>query len=183
VDGGKPITVNAYNAATVWQRTYSSALYSDTNVHTVTITTPPGTKYVDVDAIQIVAPATALSAGTYDDTDPAWVYTGNWTTPTYTTGPVNNTLHLSNASNATATFTFQGPARFVLTYTAASNRGLIQVSVDGGKPVTINAYSAKTVWKKLYTSPLYAGTGIHTVTIFTPVNGKFVDVDAIKIQP
>ena len=30
------------------------------------------------------------------------------------TGPLNNTMHYTNATGATATFTFQAPAKFIL---------------------------------------------------------------------
>ena len=155
--------------------------YSDTGSHTVTISTPGDGKYIDIDAIQIVAPPTPQGVGTYDDTNAAWTYTGSW--GTYSgTGPYNNTLHYSNATGATATFTFQGPAKFVFTYSTNTNRGNILISVDGGAAVPINAYGS-ALWLQTYTSATYTGTGSHTVTISTPGDGKYIDVDAIQISP
>jgi hypothetical protein len=177
VDGGEPVLVNAYNATSLWQQTYTSDMYSDTDAHTVTITTPGDDKYIDVDAIQIVSPR---GPGIYDDTDPAWAYTDNW----YTwngTGPLNGTMHYTNATGASATFRFQAPAKFILYFQKSSNRGNILVSVDGGEPVLVNAYSATNLWQQTYTSDMYSDTGAHTVTITTPGDGKYIDVDAIQI--
>ena len=177
VDGGAPVLVNTYNASNLWQQSYSSSMYSDTGIHTVTISTPGDGKYIDVDAIQIIAP---LGAGKYDDMNTALAYGGSWSTYTGT-GPYQNTMHYTNATGATASFTFQSPAQFILSYQAASNRSDILVSVDGGAPILVNAYSATGLWQQTYTSPMYSGTGVHTVTISTPGTGKFVDVDAIQI--
>ena len=151
-------------------RRYTSAMYSDTGSHTVTISTPGDGKYIDVDAIQIVAPPTPHGVGTYDDANAGWTYTGSW--GTYSgTGPHNSTLHYSNATGATATFTFQGPAKFVFTYSTNTNRGNILISVDGGTPVSVNAYGS-ALWLQTYTSATYTDTGSHTVTISTPGDGS-----------
>jgi hypothetical protein len=49
--------------------------------------------------------------------------------------------------------------------------------------VAVNAYSATGAWQQSYTSAMYSDTGTHTVTISTPGNGKYIDVDAIQIVP
>jgi hypothetical protein len=92
-------------------------------------------------------------------------------------------MHYSNETGATVSFTFQAPARFILFYQGYSNRSNILISVDGGTPVLVNAYSATNQWQRSYTSEMYADTGTHTVTIATPGNGTYIDVDAIQIQP
>jgi hypothetical protein len=92
-------------------------------------------------------------------------------------------MHYSNATGATASFTFQAPARFILFFQAAANRSNILVSVDGGTPTAVNAYSTTGLWQQKYTSAMYPDTGSHTVTISTPGNGSYIDVDAIQIVP
>ena len=179
VDGGAPVLVSAYSASSQWQQTYTSAMYSDSGSHTVTITTPGDGKYIDVDAIQIVAPPTPHGVGVYDDANAAWTYAGTWSTWSGT-GPLNNTMHYSNATGANASFTFQAPAKFVLTYSTNTNRGNIMISVDGGTPVPVNSYGS-AVWQKTYASLAYADSGAHTVTISTPGDGKYIDIDAIQI--
>lgn len=181
VDGGEPVRINAYSSTVKWQQSYTSILYSDTSIHTVTISTPGNGKYIDVDAIQIVAPPTPQGSGTYDDTHSAWMYNGSWGTWNGA-GPSGNTIHYSNTTGATATFTFRAPARFILTYSANSNRGDIMISVDDGAPVPINSYNSSVLWLQTYTSEVFSDTGAHTITISTPGNGKYIDVDAITIE-
>ena len=180
VDGGTPVLVNAYNATSLWQQSYTSDMYSDTNSHTVTISTPGDSKYIDVDAIQIVAPPMPQGVGMYDDGNAAWSYTGSWATWSGS-GPHASTMHYSNATGATASFTFQAPARFKLFFQKAANRSNILVSVDGGTPVLVNAYNATSLWQQSYTSDMYSDTNSHTVTISTPGDSKYIDVDAIQI--
>ena len=52
--------------------------------------------------------------------------------------------------------------------------------MDGGTAVPVNAYSS-AVWQKTYTSLAYTDSGTHTVTITTPGDGKYIDIDAIQI--
>jgi hypothetical protein len=57
VDGVAVAKLNAYNTTTVWQKKYTSPLYTDTKYHTVVIkNTSPTGKYIDVDAVQIISP-------------------------------------------------------------------------------------------------------------------------------
>jgi hypothetical protein len=178
VDGVLVTTVNAYNASLVWQRTYTSPVFT-LGVHTVEIknTNTPAGSYIDVDAIRIIAP---LGAGVYDDAHAAWTYSGAWTAYSGA-GPYSNTMHYTNSVGASATFMFNG-TQFVLTYTAHPNRGSFEVWVDGALVTTVNAYSASLTWQRTYTSPVFS-LGVHTVEIKntnTPV-GSYIDVDAIQI--
>jgi hypothetical protein len=140
----------------------------------------PEGSHCDIGAYE-APPTVGVGPGMYDDTDPAWSYSGDWSTWSGS-GPYNNTMHYTNATNATATFTFQAPAQFVLYFQASSNRSNILISVDGGAPVLVNAYSATDLWQQTYTSGMYSDTNSHTVTISTPGNGNYIDVDAIEIK-
>jgi RHS repeat-associated protein len=141
--------------------------------NTSEISTPTPTQTVTPTAIP-------MGVGTYDDANAAWVYNGSWSTWSGA-GPISNTMHYSNATGATASFTFQAPAKFILYFQATSNRSNIMVSVDGGTPIAVNAYNATNLWQQSYTSSVYTDTGSHTVTISTPGNGTYIDVDAIQI--
>jgi glutamyl endopeptidase len=179
VDGALVTTVNAYSASLTWQRTYTSPVFS-LGVHTVEIknTNTPAGSYIDVDAIQIIAP---IGAGVYDDTHTAWTYSGVWTAYSGA-GPYANTLHYTNNMGASATFVFNG-SQFVLTYTAHPNRGSFEVWVDGVLVTTVNAYSASLIWQRTYTSPVYSA-GIHTVEVkYAGSAGMYTDTDAIWILP
>ena len=118
-------------------------------------------------------------SGVYDDGDTNWVYSSGWTSHTGT-GPYNKTDHYIKTVGGTAAFTFTGNG-FIFTYVAATNRGKIQVNVDGNPLTTINARSSSTVWQKTYISPAFApGTHIITFTHAGPAN-TYIDIDAIKI--
>jgi len=173
VDGSQIATINAYSASLVWQKTYTSPSYP-LGEHTVVFKHggPSGT-YIDTDAIRILAK--------YDDADPAWTYAGAWTGYSGLTGPYLGTKHSTSDLAATASFTFSGTG-FIFTYNTNSNRGKIQVWVDGSQIATINAYSATLVWQKTYTSPNYA-LGIHTVVFkHGGASGTYIDTDALTIQ-
>jgi hypothetical protein len=126
-------------------------------------------------------PPTTMSIGTYDNADPALSYSGGWS-KWNGTGPYAGTMHYTNVTDAKVIFKFKAPARFILFYQMYSNRSNIMVSVDGEKPVAVNAYSATNVWQKTYTSAMYSDNDTHTVTISTPGDGKYIDIDAIKIS-
>ena len=180
VDGGTAVPVSAYNSSGLWQQTYASSMYSDAGVHIVTISTPEDGKYIDIDAIQIVGPPAPLGVGMYDDANAAWAYTGSWSTWSGS-GPYSNTMHYTNETGATASFMFQAPAKFTLFFQKASNRSSILISVDGGTPVPVGAYSSSSHWQQTYTSEMYTDSNSHTITISTPGDGKYIDIDAIQI--
>ncbi|MBU0513002.1 MAG: hypothetical protein KJ638_15045, partial [Chloroflexi bacterium] len=117
-------------------------------------------------------------AGTYDDTHSGWQYNGTWTAYTGS-GPYNSTLHYTTTVGDSASFTFLGE-QFTITYTAHSNRGLIDVFVDGEKIHTINAYNATLNWQYTWTSPTLAA-GAHTVLFEHAGGGTYIDVDAITV--
>jgi hypothetical protein len=135
-------------------------------------------------------PVTPLAAGMYDDSDPNIVYMGGpWSYSTLT-GPYNNTQHMvtatstAAAANNQAVFLFTGRS-FTLYYTKSTNRGKVDIYVDGNKVTTLNMYGSTTAWQKMWTSPVYA-SGTHTVKIlqvFVSTTLKYVSVDAILINP
>ena len=121
--------------------------------------------------------APVIGTGMYDDVDAALKYSGSWSTWSGT-GPYSRTMHYTNAAGAAMTFQFQAPAKFILFFQKYSNRSNIMVSVDGGTAVPVSAYSATNLWQQSYTSAMYSDTGTHTVTISTPGDGKYIDIDA-----
>ncbi len=134
--------------------------------------------YVSVSATAKSLPS--AGAGVYDDTDSNWVYSAGWTTYSGT-GPAANTLHYSNTVGSEAQFAFTG-TQFILTYFKASNRGLIDVYVDGTKIDTINAYDPTMIWQATWTSPSFTA-GNHTLRfVRAGSSGTYIDIDAIQIQ-
>jgi len=94
----------------------------------------------------------ARSASIYDDTDPAWVYTGSWTAYNGSLAFANHTTHYTTAVGNIASFTFTG-TQFILTYTQSTDRGNIEVFVDGSKVATIRA-KGSLAFQQTYTSPI-----------------------------
>jgi V8-like Glu-specific endopeptidase len=136
------------------------------------------------------APATPLAAGMHDDPDPNIVYLGGPWIYMNLTGPYNNTQHKVTATSAAAAannqavFSFTGRS-FTLYYIQSTNRGKVDIYVDGNKIMTLNMYGATTVWQKKWTSPVYV-SGTHTVKIvqvFVSTTLKDVSVDAILVNP
>jgi len=131
-----------------------------------------------VTASAVAKAPTPLAAGKYDDGHPSWIYSGTWMTYSGA-GPYNNTDHYTSTIGSTASFTFSG-GQFTFSYLANTNRGSIEVSVDGTLVATINA-NAPLKWQTTYTSPVFT-YGTHTATFkFTGPSGTYADVDAIQI--
>jgi len=122
----------------------------------------------------------SVSAGVYDDTDPAWAYTGGSWASANLSGPYNNTLHYSATIDDFATLVFEG-TQFILTYTGYPNRGEMEVYVDDVLEGTIDQYSASSAWQKTWTSPTFTN-GTHTLKL-VHTTGSYVGIDAIEIDP
>ena len=122
------------------------------------------------------------TAGTYDDPDAGWTYTGSWTALSSMTGPYNGTDHRTNDLSATASFTFTGTG-FVYYYVTHTSRGQIGVWVDGTLIKTINA-NGTLKWQSTYVSPILAA-GTHTVVFknASTSTSYYIDADALTIIP
>jgi hypothetical protein len=118
-----------------------------------------------------------VSAGKYDDTDSAWRYSTGWTT--YTGGgPYNNTMHYTSTLGSYAEFTFIGE-QFILTMLRNTNRGLIDVYIDGIKEDTIDP-NGPVMWQWQWASAVLSNE-THTVRFVHAGGGTYIDIDAIEI--
>jgi len=135
-----------------------------------------------VDDVKVYqCPSKPVGVGTYDDTSNAWVYTGNWVGASQT-GPYNNTDHYTNIQNASAAITFTG-TQFTVYFTKYSNRGNMDVWIDGTQQYTINE-NGSLIWQQGWTLPVALSNGTHTVQFKNPnaSTSTYIDVDAIQIQ-
>jgi YD repeat-containing protein len=129
-----------------------------------------------IQAIEDVIPPSGLTAGTYDDTDAAWIYSGDWATYNGT-GPYADTLHYSTTVGNSAEVYFTGE-QFSLTYTALADRGVVDVYVDNVKVVSLNEGGPGSWQQRWFSDPLAPGN--HTLRI-VHASGGVVDIDAITI--
>ncbi|HET8979830.1 MAG TPA: beta-galactosidase [Solirubrobacteraceae bacterium] len=126
---------------------------------------------------------------TYDDTDAALSYTGNWShvsNQSYTGGDYKNTESFSNVTGDSMSVSFTGTAVQYIAPTA-SNHGIADVYLDGTKVATVDGYSAGTNFQKV----LYSASGLanttHTLKIVVTgqknaaSGGTYVSVDAINV--
>jgi hypothetical protein len=120
----------------------------------------------------------SISSGTYDDIDANITYSVGWTSVNPLSGPYNSTIHRSTTVGDTATLMFSG-IRVKLIYTRADTSGVIQIVIDGGTAVNLDAYSAIPQWQAEWTSDLLTN-GPHTITV-THSSGTNMDVDAFTI--
>ena len=144
-----------------------------------------------VDTTHISIDFNAQPAGnvtyTYDDTDPALQYSGNWShvaDQSYTGGDYKNTESFSNQAGDSLTVPFNGTAvRWIGSQT--SNHGLADVYIDGTKQATVDASGSQNQ------AVLFAKSGLadgpHTLTIVvdgTHSSGStdnYVSIDAIDV--
>ncbi len=178
VDGNKIATVNA-NGVYEFQKVYVSPVFAFGSYTVMFENAGGGGGYIDIDAIQILD--AAVGAGIYDDDNANWVYNGTSWTTFNGAGPYDNSVHLTNHLGDSAYFAFTG-TQFIYKYTKHTNRGNIDVYVDGNKVTTINANGGPLDWQNIYTSPEYP-SGTHLVRFRNATGGVngYIDVDAVQI--
>jgi hypothetical protein len=129
-------------------------------------------------------PATLAAGATYDDTNINWIYDGGvWSTLAGAGGRYNSTVHYSQAVGSSATILIDS-RRFKLVYTGFTNRGMVDVFVDGVNIATINQYNATLLNQMTWTSPVLSA-GPHTVRfVLNNTNvSKVMEIDAIQVLP
>jgi hypothetical protein len=118
-----------------------------------------------------------VSVGTYDDTDPNWLYSDSGWTHTVATGAYANTHSYNSTALESTEFNFTGD-QFTLYYTAASNGGEMIVYVDNNPATTINEFSSTTKYQETWISEVLS-PGTHRVRLERQTGTIYVD--AIKI--
>jgi beta-galactosidase GanA len=152
--------------------------------HTSSTSTTVATTHISIDLGAQPAPEVSYS---YDDTDPALQYAGNWShvaNQSYTAGEYKNTESFSNRAGDSLTVPFNGTAvRWIGSRT--SNHGLADVYVDGVKQSTVDTSGSQNQAVLFATSGL--ADGAHTLKIVvtgTHSSGStdnYVSIDAIDL--
>jgi hypothetical protein len=178
IDGVKVASIDAYSATLEWQRTWSSDILTS-GLHSVRLVHVSGTM-TDIDAIEVIDTPSSLTPGIADNVSSLWTYTGRWTAYAGT-GPYLNTSNYSTAIGDSAQILVSGGQGIRLTYVKGSNRGVIDVYIDGVNVGTINANSPTLSWQTTWDSPVIS-TGLHSVR-FVHTSGSLIDIDAIEVLP
>ena len=114
----------------------------------------------------------------YNDTDPAWKYSGHWS-ESKARRACGGQIHLSTAMKDQATVSING-SRFTLIYSTAANYGKVDVFVDGRKIGSVDQKKSKVSYQKEWLSPRF-GVGPHVLK-FVHASGKIVSIDAINVR-
>lgn len=118
-----------------------------------------------------------FGAGTFDDTDSRFIYTGAWERLTGVSGAYQNTLRVSGTlANNSVTFRFIGNELRVF-FQAAPSLGTIRLTLDGTN-YEMSQSSSTTQIEEWVLSTSTAGT--HTV-IISHVSGGSVNFDSIIV--
>ena len=150
---------------------------ADEGPHTITISHSTGT-IIDVDALIISNPTTP-GEGTYEDTSPLISYSGHWT-PYTSASASGGSSRYSDQIGSMAQFNFEGN-QISLVYTGLTNRGLMNVFIDGSLIATINQKTTALAWKQQWDSPLLGDSGPHTLQLVHS-SGTIADIDANHCQ-
>jgi hypothetical protein len=127
--------------------------------------------------------APAAPRGEYDDTSDYARYHGYWTHDRQFAAAFGHTLTYSLDRGAYVQFRFNGQ-RVRIVYTAAANRGVAVVVVDGNHAPPLNQYSVETRWQA---SAVYeAGrSGTHVIRIQHnggPATDAYIDIDRFIVE-
>lgn len=124
--------------------------------------------------------------GSYDDLDLRIEYTGSWVHDRQFSEPFSGTVSYSAWAGDSFRFTFRG-SRITWFYTAAANRGIAAVSIDGVARGLVDQYSPGTHWRRSVSYRVLGG-GVHTLLVRVLArknhasSGAFVDVDQLVVE-
>ena len=89
---------------------------------------PTSTRQPTLTSTSVGAPP--LNAGTYDDTDSHFSYSGDWVSQTNVSGAQNGTLHVSQTLGNTIMFRFIGD-QLRIVYQSGAGLGVMAATIDG----------------------------------------------------
>jgi hypothetical protein len=169
LDGGAAQSIDLARSAVAYQQSVWTTGVVTEGQHTVKIwwdTANAVGKYISIDAFDVVGTldqAPSTQAVRYEQNNTYFVYAGTWT-PSSSTSASAGSFRFANQTGSSVTVKFTGT---YLAWIAKKSPvyGQAKVTLDSGTPVTIDLYSADTLWKQKVweTGPLSAGP--HTVKI------------------
>ncbi len=122
----------------------------------------------------------AQSTLAIDDQDAAFQYTGSgWNVyQGILGGPLNGSGHYSTVAGDAAQLSFDGEGVKIL-YAGTSNRGRMDVSLDGVLLGTLDQYTSALQFQRAWTSPRLSA-GSHTLALVHAA-GDYIDLDAVTV--
>lgn len=189
VDGAASSYVDLYSSTTGYKKKVWDSGLLPSGLHTVRIqwtgqrSVPSGGTNISVDAFDVAG--TLKSATRYEQTDSRLLWSGAWTTASssYYSG---GSFRYTKRSGSSVTVNFTG-VRLTLIGKKAPNYGIARVSVDGGPPVSVDFYSASTLYKQKVWSTPFLAPGDHSVTITcsgtkrSAARGTNINLDAVDV--
>ena len=158
-----------------WSGTDDDSSTSNSN----TVTMPASAHSASV-AYTEFTPTFPVGPGTYENDDANISYAGSWATTTSSNSSGGSTSH-SNDPDASASLSFYG-GQVSLLYTGYSNRGEIEISIDGGTPQILNQHTSVYTYQNRWDSQLL-DTSLHTITLSHPGDTTTIDLDALIVAP
>ena len=129
---------------------------------------------------------TALSAGSYEETNNAIRYTGNWTTHSNSKHS-GGAMKYSYTKGNTIEFKFNGTGFDLYGMTSAA-RGKANIYIDGTLVTTMDQYASTAAYQKAVYSKTGLTSGTHTVKIEvlgekqSAATGSNISIDKIVIK-
>ncbi len=169
LDANAPVTVDLYSPSTVYQQKAWDTGLLDDGVHTLKIewtgtrSAPATASNISVDAFDVAGTLVQVpTTARYQQADSRLLYGGAWKVSSVSSASGGSFRYVNAAASVTV--------KFNGTYLAwiakkSPSYGKAKVTLDANAPVTVDLYSAGTLYKQKAwdTGPLDAGT--HTVKI------------------
>jgi hypothetical protein len=175
LDGGTAVSVNLAASAVAYQQKVWDTGTLASGQHTVKIswdTANLAGKYISVDAFEVAGTVLQVSATPaaptptatrFEQKDTHLAYAGGWTASSSTSAS-GGSFRFADATGSSVTVSFTGS---YLAWIAKKSPayGKAKVTLDGGTPVTVDLYSANTLWQQRAWETGALTTGAHTVKI------------------
>jgi hypothetical protein len=125
--------------------------------------------------------------GIYDDISPYIVYRGGWQHDDIFPEAFRGTVSYHDLSGAVAVLSLEG-SEVMWVYTAAPNRGIATVTIDGVDRGTVDQYASSIHWQQRHQLRM-GDSGPHLLVIRVTgrsrpeAAGSFIDVDSFEVKP
>jgi Alpha-L-fucosidase/Ricin-type beta-trefoil lectin domain-like len=147
----------------------------------VKLTLPAGESWSSIDTVITIKNTGRYQANVLNDDAGTITYSAAWSSSAArNVGDFKNDLHYTGQNGATASVSFTGTGISVITPTGP-DYGNIQITVDGGSPTTVSAYSAAYKAQQSVYQIHSLSNAAHTVTI-SKQSGTYMQLDAVAID-